>query len=1449
MSVAKTLIVLWLVAVAAMMAATAPAPAAAASPAHGSLHFSLESDPSTAPGFALDPAWLINLKVVDSRAIKTPIRDVRVQLSVEPPELAVPGGWSALPVIYQGSDNTPDHVGYLDPQTGVWTIPVMPHGGNASLRIDGRSSLDNSTGQVVVARLYAKIISSRPSEHPPTPENNETEAHYVLGTAREFRFTAANPGVALEFVADDAGTFRIRASSYTRAYHPELPRPGSRYRNTAYDVSVQYELTEGLEFAPGPLPSDVRQINDRTRAWDVGTMYESDSNLSHLNIRNLDVPVAISAFPSLEAVPLTERCLTARITRVVPAFELDATKRTNDVATLCMEDPKRVLSTGEIILWWLHDCVDVTEHPCNDADELLLLAREDGDNNITLPGHRYDRYFTPDSVIINVRDPSGREYDTDNDSVTDGTTVSWQTGRKESRNFNRDGIRVWYSRIGFNANIADWSNVVRTVSVSGLRGTTAPGRVKVRFDSSSAGTFFNPNPRHERPPFNLSRTTASQTDMFLEFETLGTYVVNFHALATRTDATEYPAMGDYVFHVGPITELAVRNGGEGSPLAPAGQMAYTIHASSNGPDTAPAVEVTLSGVPEGAESIASEGSYEQGDCGASGLCDGTWTIGAVTTSDPRPFDGKLAFPTLTLITPAGANTPDITATIANVEDYEKCIDGDGNDVPVIGADAAARKAACEATSGNSWHSTPYYDYIDYNNTAAIAARPGAGGPVPGTPERLNARTYSDPPFALVSWNPVERVNGWPVSRYEVREFAPPCQLPAPDAEATATVSGELYLDTDLDAGEDKCYAVRAVNERGIPGYWSMVSVGGDRGATMTPQSLTVAENGGTGHYTVVLDAQPRSTVAVTFASADTDVATVRSALSDSRLLFGPGNWDIPQRVTVTGVDDDIDNPDDRRSTVIRHSLSGGGYDNVPVPSVRITVTDDDGPDERPQQMSAAVSKSSLTLAEESGTDIYTVSLSHPAESPVELNFTADGPVTVSPPRHTFATGGRGPKTITVTAVDDGGEVNPGGQRPATIRHTLSGGGYGGVPVPDVSVTVLDGDVPARVSKSADSLTISEAGGSGSYTVSLNKRPTGLMTVRLSVTGADPGAVRVTPAALAFTPENWQTPQTVTVVGEDDDAVTGARHATIEHEVLGGGYDGVSLGPVAVTVSDNDVAEITLSEAVPSLSLSEAGPRSATYQVSLSSRPTSEVKVSISSDDESVVRVRPSEATFGPSDWNVPYVITVTVQGDGVDNPGDLRAATIRHEASGGEFQGVAKEIAVTVADDDEAGLRIAECIGGANRDRCSNDPGDVRWQEPGGEITWSVSEDGERQTTGMLTRQFCIALGSAPADGIWLAVESSNPSVARPVGSTTFRIDNGNWNNCVERFSADSSTGLLPLVRLMIGRPAGDGRATAEAPPVGAEATITLLIRQERDGDGAHYSEGFRAEYTLRIVE
>ena len=1129
-------------------------------------------------------------------------------------------------------------------------------------------------------------------EQPPTPVDNETEVHYIMHRTF-FAFTVADPAVYLRLAskADDEAVFGITAANEGATQtHPGLPRPDSTYTNHAFDVSLEYELTEGLEFAPGPLPHDVERIDDRTRRWNVGTII-GDETTTFDAFTELEVPVVISAFPSVGDLPLSERCLTASVVKVSPAFKLDPRKQENNVATLCVENPKRILSEWGFTLFDFFPCIDAQSLPCTGTDALELLVE-----------HEEER-LQPDAVIFHVDPVFGK--------TTSGGTTFWSMA---------NGLTLYTSLDALDSSV--WASPFADFTVTGIDAGSPPGPFTKRFLNDDGSEILS---------IVLTDTTTFTQDLVetgvryligVEFGDLGNYILTVDIRATHNTAGTLADTANYVFHVGPIAELAVMDSGERSPLA-AGQIAYTIHASSHGPDTASAVQVTLSDVPEGADAILSEGSYEQGDCDTSGLCGGTWFIGEMLASGPRSFEGKIAYPTLTLIAPDGAPTPNIQATIANVADYEVCIDADGNDVLPI----PAGETACEATSGNSWHSTHYFDYIDDNNEATIEARAGAGGPVPGTPQRLNVRTYLDPPLALVSWDPVERLNGWPVSGYEVREFAPPCQLPAPDAEATATVGGELYLDTDLDAGEEKCYAVRAVNSRGVGGYWSMVSVGGDRGATMTPQSLTVAENGGTGHYTVVLDAQPRSTVTVTFASADTNVATVRSALSDSRLLFGPGNWDIPQRVTVTGVDDDLDNPDDRRSTVIRHSLSGAGYNNVPGPPVRVTVTDDDGPGVGPQQRTATVSKSSLTLAEGMGTDTYTVSLSHPAESAVELTFTHDSSVTVSPPRASFAVGGRGPKTITVTAVDDT-IMNPDGQRTATIRHTLSGGGYDGVSVPDVSVTLLDNDVPASVSKSEDSLTVSEAGGTGSYTVSLNKKPTGRATVRLSVGGDNPGAVRVTPTALTFTPEKWRMPQTVTVVGQNDQAVTGARRATIEHEVVGGGYGGVTLGPVAVTISDDDAPAITLSEKALTVSETE-GLRQDTYLVSLSGQPAGDVTVSISSSDEAVARINPRQVTFAPNEWNIPWVITVTGQDDDVVNEGGERRATIRHTASGGgDFDGVTEELEVTVANDDEVDIKVS----------ASTDDG-ILYVKDGGQ-----------------SNSYTVRLGSRPSHDVVVFITNSN---------------------------------------------------------------------------------------------
>src|SRR6185436_4413629 len=74
------------------------------------------------------------------------------------------------------------------------------------------------------------------------------------------------------------------------------------------------------------------------------------------------------------------------------------------------------------------------------------------------------------------------------------------------------------------------------------------------------------------------------------------------------------------------------------------------------------------------------------------------------------------------------------------------------------------------------------------------------------------------------------------------------------------------------------------------------------GITVTPTSgLVTTEAGGTATFTVRLDTLPTADVTIGLGSSDTTEGTV----SPSSLTFTPANGTTPQTVTVTGVDDPV----------------------------------------------------------------------------------------------------------------------------------------------------------------------------------------------------------------------------------------------------------------------------------------------------------------------------------------------------------------------------------------------------------------------------------------------------------------------------------------------------------------------------------------------------------------
>ena len=115
---------------------------------------------------------------------------------------------------------------------------------------------------------------------------------------------------------------------------------------------------------------------------------------------------------------------------------------------------------------------------------------------------------------------------------------------------------------------------------------------------------------------------------------------------------------------------------------------------------------------------------------------------------------------------------------------------------------------------------------------------------------------------------------------------------------------------------------------------------------------------------------------------------------------------------------------------------------------------------------------------------------------------------------------------------------------------------------------------AGIAVSTAALTVTEQDSTGDgYTVVLDTEPTADVVV--TVAGHAGTDVTANPTALTFTMSNWETAQTVTVTA-DDDADTTDDSVALTHSAASAdsGYSGIAIAGVAVTVNDNDTAQVT-----------------------------------------------------------------------------------------------------------------------------------------------------------------------------------------------------------------------------------------------------------------------------------
>jgi hypothetical protein len=138
------------------------------------------------------------------------------------------------------------------------------------------------------------------------------------------------------------------------------------------------------------------------------------------------------------------------------------------------------------------------------------------------------------------------------------------------------------------------------------------------------------------------------------------------------------------------------------------------------------------------------------------------------------------------------------------------------------------------------------------------------------------------------------------------------------------------------------YGVDCYNYKSNYSYSVRAVRGGQSGSfgitVSTPSGSATTEAGGTVTFTVKLNTQPTANVTIGLSSSDTTEGTV----SPSLIIFTTANWNTPQTVTVTRVDDSIVDGNIAYTIVTAAATStDANYNGLNASDVSLTNNDND----------------------------------------------------------------------------------------------------------------------------------------------------------------------------------------------------------------------------------------------------------------------------------------------------------------------------------------------------------------------------------------------------------------------------------------------------------------------------------------------------------------------------
>ena len=208
--------------------------------------------------------------------------------------------------------------------------------------------------------------------------------------------------------------------------------------------------------------------------------------------------------------------------------------------------------------------------------------------------------------------------------------------------------------------------------------------------------------------------------------------------------------------------------------------------------------------------------------------------------------------------------------------------------------------------------------------------------------------------------------------------------------------------------------------------------------TETDGSTAVTEGGASDTVSVALTTEPSSDTVLLISSNG------QLSASPDTLTFTSTNWDTPQDITVSAVDDNIAEGSHSGSITVTN-------DNLELfSSISVNVTDNDN-----AGVSVTESDGSTDVTEGGATDTYSVVLTSEPTDDVVVSVNSDTQLSASPDTLTYdSTNWDTPQYVTVSAFDDDTEE---GDHTGNLAHSASStdSNYDGINIDSINVNITD----------------------------------------------------------------------------------------------------------------------------------------------------------------------------------------------------------------------------------------------------------------------------------------------------------------------------------------------------------------------------------------------------------